>query len=191
MKKLLSVLLLVVSSLALAANEGYLVDSNNNIVKSGTGMCWHTGYWTPANAVSGCDTTNTVSFTPTTSKVTLNADMIFAFDKANLTDEGKNILNRIVVNTKTLKGLEAITIVGYTDRIGTDAYNIKLSERRAQTVRNYIVSQGVSDDHISVEGRGKAKPITGNSCKGNAATKKLIACLQPDRRAVIEIIGIK
>ena len=188
MKKLLTVLLLATSSLAFAANEGYLVDSNNNIVKSGTGLCWHTGYWTPAMAVEGCDPVNKAA--PVGAKVTLNADMLFAFDKATLTAEGKGILDKIAADANGLGSLEAITIVGYTDRIGTDAYNKKLSERRANAVRDYLVSRKVASDRISVEGRGKANPVTGDKCRG-AVTQKLIACLQPDRRAVIEIIGTK
>lgn len=190
MKKLLTVLLLAVApALVLAqANQGYLVDTNNNIVKSGTGLCWHTGYWTPANAVEGCDAT--LKAAPAGTKITLNADMLFAFDKATLTAEGKGILDKIAANAAALKTLEAIAVVGYTDRIGTDAYNKKLSERRANAVRDYLVSRGVGSDRISVEGRGKANSVTGDKCKG-AVTQKLIACLQPDRRAVIEILGTK
>lgn len=169
-------------------NEGYLVDSNNNIVRSGTGLCWHTGYWTPANAVEGCDPT--FKSAPAGSKVTLNADMLFAFDKADLTDTGRKILDNLASSLLSFKTVEIVAITGYTDRIGTSAYNLKLSERRATSVQNYLISKNVSKDIITTQGKGKSNPVTGDSCKGEVS-KKLIACLQPDRRAVIEILGTK
>jgi OOP family OmpA-OmpF porin len=187
MKKLLTVLLLAASSLVLAGtNEGYLVDVNNNIVKSGTGLCWHTGYWTPANAVEGCDPVAKAA--PVSSKITLNADMLFAFDRAELTAEGRQTLDRIAVNSKTIN-LEVVSVIGYTDRIGSDQYNTKLSQRRADTVRQYLQSRGIATDKIVTEGRGKANSVTGTACAGTKVTQKLIQCLQPDRRAVLEIIG--
>jgi len=169
-------------------NEGYLVDQNSNIVRSGTGLCWHTGYWTPAMAVEGCDPVG--RSVPSASKVTLNADMLFAFNKYNLTDYGKKVLDGIVVDLGNFKTVEIVAIIGYTDRIGPDSYNLKLSERRAKTVQDYLISKNVPKDSIFTVGRGKENPVTGDSCKG-AVTNKLIACLQPDRRAVIEIIGTK
>ena len=187
MKKLLSVLLLAVSSLAFAANEGYLVDSNNNIVKSGTGLCWHTGYWTPANAVEGCDPVTKAA--PVSAKVSIQAETLFDFDRATLKPEGKAVLNQVVAQAKAVN-LELIVVVGYTDRIGTDSYNKRLSQRRAQSVQDYLVSQGIATPNIYAEGRGKANSVTGDSCRGQVS-KKLIACLAPDRRAVIEIIGTK
>lgn len=185
MKKLLSVLLLAASSLALAANEGYLVDTNNNIVKSGTGLCWHTGYWTPANAVEGCDPVGKA--VPTAAKITMQAETLFDFDKATLKPEGKLALDKLV---QSMKGYntELVVAVGYTDRIGSDKYNKALSVRRAQAVQDYLVKLGVPHDKTWAEGKGKANPVTGDTCKG-AVTNKLIACLAPDRRVVIEVIG--
>ena len=187
MKKLLSVLLLAVSSLALAANEGYLVDTNNNIVKSGTGLCWHTGYWTPANAVEGCDPVGKA--VPTAAKISIQAETLFDFDKATLKPEGKVALDQVAAQARAVN-LELVVVVGYTDRIGSDSYNKKLSQRRAQAVQDYLVSKGIATPNIYAEGRGKANPVTGDTCKGQVS-KKLIACLAPDRRAVIEIIGTK
>ena len=186
MKKIISILLLAVSSLALAANEGYLTDSNGQIVRSGAGLCWHTGYWTPANSVEGCDPVGKAL--PVSSKVTLSADTLFDFNKSTLKPEGKAVLNSIIDSIYGMN-VDIIAITGHTDRIGGDKYNLDLSQKRADAVKNYLVRAGVSKDRIATEGKGKANPVTGNTCKGNIVTNKLIACLAPDRRAVIEIIG--
>lgn len=188
MKKIISILLLAVSSLAFAANEGYLTDSNGQIVRSGTGLCWHTGYWTPANAVEGCDN---FKKGPVGNKITLAADVLFDFNKATLKPEGKKILDSVVNSLMEFNTVELLAVVGYTDRIGSDKYNQTLSQKRADAVKAYFISQKIDGNSIVSLGRGKTKPVTGDTCKGNVATPKLIACLAPDRRAVIEIIGTK
>lgn len=175
------------AALAQTGPQGYLTDTNGQIVRSGTGLCWHTGYWTPANAVEGCDPV--VKAAPVGTKVTLQADTLFDFDKSTLKPEGKAALDNVIKSAKGMK-VEIFAIVGYTDRIGTKEYNLALSDRRAAAVKAYFVSQGISEDVIITQGRGKANPITGNTCKGQVG-KKLISCLQPDRRAVVEIIGTR
>lgn len=189
MKRYLITLLLAVTTAAFAQTgpQGYLTDSNGQVVRSGTGLCWHTGYWTPANAVEGCDPVAKAA--PVSAKVSLSAETLFDFDKATLKPEGKAALNQIVAQAKTLK-LEMVVAVGYTDRIGNDAYNVKLSQRRAQAVQDYIVQQGIPTPNVYAEGKGKANPVTGDTCQG-AVTNKLIACLAPDRRVIIEVIGTK
>ena len=84
-----------------------------------------------------------------------------------------------------------ILVVGHTDRIGSAAYNKKLSERRAAAVKTYLVSKGIEANRVYTEGKGVKQPVTGDKCKSNKASKALIECLQPDRRADIEIIGTK
>ena len=190
MKKYLLTLLLAMTTAAFAQTgpQGYLTDSNGQVVRSGTGLCWHTGYWTPANAtVEGCD--NYAKAAPVGAKVTLSADTLFAFDKADLKPEGKAALDAVVRSAKGMN-VEVFAVIGYTDRIGSDKYNLALSDRRAQAVKAYFVSQGIPADAIITQGRGKANPVTGDTCKGQVS-KKLISCLQPDRRAVVEIIGSK
>ena len=189
MKKILSILLLAVSSLAFAANEGYLTDSNGQIVRSGTGLCWHDGYWTPANAVEGCDPV--AKKAPASSKITLSADVLFDFNKDTLKPEGKKALDSVINNLMSFSTVEVLAVTGYTDRIGSDKYNQTLSDKRAAAVKAYLVSQKIDGNSIVTQGRGKANPVTGDTCKGNTVTNKLIACLAPDRRAVIEIIGTK
>ena len=81
-------------------------------------------------------------------------------------------------------------VTGHADRLGSDKYNQKLSERRAAAVKTYLASQGVAADRVKTEGKGEAMPNpdadTANKCKGNKKTKKLIECLQPDRRVTVE-----
>ena len=171
----------------------YLVDKDFNVAKSGTGLCWQNGYWTPANAIAECD--GTAKGAPAGAKITLAADTLFAFNKADLKPEGKAALDNVVNQAKALK-VEVIVAVGYTDRIGSDSYNLALSQRRAAAVKTYLVSKGIPADKIYTEGKGKANPVTGKTCDKiggpqNGSNKKLVDCLQPDRRAVLEIIGTK
>jgi OOP family OmpA-OmpF porin len=190
MKRYLLTLLLAVTTAAFAQQgpQGYLTDTNGQVVRSGTGLCWHTGYWTPANAtVEGCD--GYVKAAPAGAKVTLQADTLFDFNKATLKPEGKTALNNVIKSAQGTK-VEIFAVVGYTDRIGSDKYNLALSERRAAAVKAYFVSQGIPADAVITQGRGKANPVTGDTCKGQVGSK-LISCLQPDRRAVVEIIGTK
>ena len=171
----------------------YLVDKDFNVAKSGTGLCWQNGYWTPANAIAECD--GTAKGAPAGAKITLAADTLFAFNKADLKPEGKEALDNVVNQAKALK-VEVIVAVGYTDRIGSDSYNLALSQRRAAAVKTYLVSKGIPADKVYTEGKGKANPVTGTTCNKiggpqNGSNKKLVDCLQPDRRAVLEIIGTK
>ena len=189
MKKIISILLLAMTSAVFAqsAPQGYLTDSNGQIVRSGTGLCWHTGYWTPANAVEGCDPVGKAL--PVAAKVSLSADTLFDFDKSTLKPEGKAVLNSIIDSISGFN-IDIIAVTGYTDRIGSDNYNLVLSQKRADAVKNYLLQAGISKDKIVTQGKGKANPVTGNTCKGSVSNK-LIACLAPDRRAIIEIVGTK
>jgi OOP family OmpA-OmpF porin len=122
-------------------------------------------------------------------KVTLAADALFDFDKAVLRPEGKAKLDDVAAKVKGIK-LEAIIIVGHTDRIGSDKYNQNLSERRAAAVKDYLAGKGVEPGRLYAEGKGEKQPVTGDKCGTSVKkSKKLIDCLQPDRRVEIEIIG--
>ena len=168
--------------------SGYLQTQRDVIVRSGTGLCWHTGYWTPADAVPGCDGPLTqpaaaapvaVAPVPTAEKVTYAADAFFDFDKSIVKPEGKAKLDELV---NALSGLdtEVIVAVGHTDWIGTDAYNQKLSERRANAVKAYLVSKGVPAEKIFTEGKGKRQPIANN--KTNQGRAK-------NRRVEVEVVA--
>lgn len=195
-------------------NQGYLVDTSGVIVRSGTGLCWHTSDWTPARAVESCDPTikplaaapaavEPTAVTPASAppptpaaakplpqKLSFSADALFAFDKSVLKPEGKTMLDSLV---RQLEGAtyDVITVTGHADRFGSNAYNQKLSERRANAVKEYLVSKDIPASRINAEGKGETQPVTkSGDCKG-AKSAKVIACLQPDRRVDVEMQGTK
>ncbi|WP_032092770.1 MULTISPECIES: porin OmpA [Pasteurellaceae] len=120
----------------------------------------------------------------------LNSDVTFGFNKANLKPEAQGVLDGIYGEIAQLNAPQ-VAVAGYTDRIGSEAYNLKLSQRRADTVANYLVSKGVAQSSISATGYGKANPVTGNKCDSVKARKALIACLADDRRVEIAVKGNK
>ena len=123
-------------------------------------------------------------------KVRLNADFLFDFNQATLKPEGRTALNDVAAQAKDL-ALEVVIVTGHTDRIGGDVYNQRLSERRAATVKGYMVDQGIDASRIYTEGKGRTQPVTGTQCNNVTARQALINCLQPDRRVDIEIIGTR
>lgn len=118
----------------------------------------------------------------------LNSDVTFAFGKANLRPEAQNVLDGIYGEIAQLKSVQ-VDVAGYTDRIGSEAANLKLSQRRADTVANYLVSKGVAQEVISSTGYGEANPVTGAKCDAVKGRKALIACLADDRRVEISVKG--
>ena len=120
----------------------------------------------------------------------LNSDVTFAFGKANLKPQAQAALDGIYGEIAQVHSAK-VAVAGYTDRIGSDAGNLKLSQRRAETVANYFVAKGVSADAISATGYGKANPVTGATCDQVKGRKALIACLAPDRRVEIAVNGTK
>jgi OOP family OmpA-OmpF porin len=123
---------------------------------------------------------------PKFEKYTLSATELFAFDSSAVSVPQPK-LQEIANAIKGPGAPEKIVITGYTDRIGSDQYNQKLSERRAQAVKDYIVSQGVAADRLVAEGKGKADPVVQCDDKNKA---KLIECLAPNRRVEIDEVKI-
>lgn len=111
----------------------------------------------------------------------------FDFGKATVKPTDKQAIDRFAASLRSAE-LDAITVTGHTDRIGSHAYNMKLSTRRAQAVKSYLVeSAGIPANKIEAKGVGKAHPVTQpDECKGQKATRKLITCLGPDRRVEVE-----
>ncbi len=202
-----------VAASAVAQERVYVIDQRDAVAKSGFDLCWRTGYWTPAAAAAdkaGCECDKDLlpkeacepkaaakpavpaaaAPKPTGEKVTVAADALFDFNKAVLRPEGKAKLDELVAKAGAIK-LEVILAVGHTDRIGSNAYNQKLSEKRAAAVKEYLVAKGIEANRVYTEGKGETQPVTGDKCKGNAKTKALIECLQADRRVDIEVIGTK
>ena len=183
-------------------NDGYLFDTRGVVARSGFGLCWKTTRWTPAMAIPECDPdlakkpappapAPAATPKPAAQKVTLAADALFDFDKAVLRPEGKAKLDDVSGKLKDIK-LEVIIAVGHADRLGSDQYNQKLSEKRAEAVKAYLVGKGVEPNRVYTEGKGEKQPVTGDKCgKGDKKTKQLVECLQPDRRVEIEVIGTK
>lgn len=133
----------------------------------------------------------TAAAVPDTSpeKITFSADALFDFDRAVLKPKGKQSLDNLMAKLGAVK-YDVIVAVGYTDRIGSEDYNKKLSVKRAEAVKSYLVAtHGVDPSNVFVDGKGEANPVTGTTCRGKG--KKLISCLQPDRRVEIEIAGVR
>jgi OOP family OmpA-OmpF porin len=126
------------------------------------------------------------------SKVTFSADSLFAFDKAILKPGGQQELDQFAAKLSGTN-FDVITVTGHTDRIGSHAYNQKLSERRAETVKGYLVGHaGIAPDKIAAKGVDGSDPVTKpDECLGKKVSKALIACLQPDRRVDVEVTGTR
>jgi OOP family OmpA-OmpF porin len=122
------------------------------------------------------------------SNVKLNADGLFAFGKHGLDDVlpgGRNRLDRALSGVIHSGDLVSIKVLGYTDRLGSDQYNMALSEARAATIKNYLVSQGIPPEKITTNGLGKTAPVV--ACEQETRDAQLIDCLQPNRRFEIEV----
>ena len=194
--------------------EAYVVDDRGVVARNTStlgNLCWHTTDWTPAKAIYECEPDLVpkkiaaappaakpvppapVPPPPPASKMHFSADELFDFDKAVLKHSpSRDQLDEFAARLKTLN-FNTVKVIGYTDRIGSDHYNMHLSQRRADAVKNYLITQGVPGGKIQAEGRGKADPVTEDRCKGGKgkATKALIACLAPDRRVIVEVDGTR
>jgi OOP family OmpA-OmpF porin len=197
--------------------SAYVQDARGVIARNPFGLCWRTGYWTPADAVPGCDAPICVAPeklengkcvappappvvaetqpapapaptpapapvpVPTSEKVSYSADAFFDFDKAVLKPDGKAALDEL---TSKLQGMnpEVIIAVGHTDSVGTDAYNQKLSIRRAESVKRYLQSKGIESNRIYTEGKGEKQPVASNQTGAGRAK---------NRRVEIEVVGTR
>jgi OmpA-OmpF porin, OOP family len=130
---------------------------------------------------------------PVIQKLTLSTDVLFDFGKAELKDSGKQRLDQLLTEVKDAD-VDEIIAIGHADRIASEDFNQKLSEARAEAVKNYLQQEkGARAQRVTAEGKGESQPVTGEDCKKlgaeRAANKKLVACLQPDRRVEIEVLG--
>jgi len=174
---------------AMAQNVDNWRNASGDVWKNSTGLCWRDANWTPATAAPGCD--GAVAATPAAapaaapvaaaSKVTYAADAFFDFDKSVLKPAGKAKLDDLVAKVKGIN-LEVIIAVGHTDSIGTDAYNQKLSVRRAESVKAYLISKGIEKNRIYTEGKGEKQPVASNKTKEGRAK---------NRRVEIEVVGTR
>ena len=185
-------------------NSAYVQDGRGVIVRDPFGLCWRTGYWTPADAVPGCDAplvkpepaaapapapaavatpapVVVVPPAPTSEKVTFAADAFFDFDKAVLKSEAKTKLDDMASKLQGIN-LEVVIAVGHTDSVGSDAYNQKLSVKRAEAVKAYLVSKGIEANRVYTEGKGEKQPVADNKTAAGRAQ---------NRRVEIEVVGTR
>ena len=185
-----------------ADNIGYLQDTGGGAVLSTNGDCWHTGGWRPALAtVVGCDGVLAKATAVTTpqviqpepapvvakteapppprvvetvvEKITLDTDAYFDFDKSVLKKGGEDSL-KLLANRLSGMSIKVIVATGHTDAIGSEAYNLKLSERRAAAVKNYLLSQSLPADRIYTQGKGESEPIaSNNNSKGRSENRRV------------------
>ena len=208
MKKLNKVAMLIASAALASAAGAQSVDNWRNgtgelVWKNGTNeLCWRDANWTPATAAAGCDgaivapkaapapAAAPAAAAPkaapapapaAATKVTYAADAFFDFDKAVLKTEGKAKLDDLTSKVKGIN-LEVIIAVGHTDSVGTDAYNQKLSVRRAEAVKAYLVSKGIEKNRVYTEGKGEKQPVADNKTKEGRAK---------NRRVEIEVVGTR
>jgi OOP family OmpA-OmpF porin len=175
-------------------------------------LCWRDANWTPATAVVGCDgaiaATPKAVAAPApapapaaapapapaamaapapapapvaAAKVTYAADAFFDFDKAVLKPEGKAKLDDLVAKIKGIN-LEVVIAVGHTDATGPDGYNQKLSVKRSEAVKAYLVSKGVEKNRVYTEGKGELQPVADNKTKEGRSK---------NRRVEIEVVGTR
>ena len=127
---------------------------------------------------------------PPPRRVSFSADTLFGFDRSEIRPQGKVALDQFAHELGDTQ-VDAITVEGHTDRLGSQAYNQKLSVRRAEAVKSYLVANGgVDAARISAVGMGESQPVTkAEDCRGTRPNAKLVACLQPDRRVDVEVSG--
>ena len=186
MNKTLKVLLasvVTVSASAAMASDNWENSSGLNWKNGDGALCWRDSSWTPATAAPGCDGYLTPKKAAPSgvsqSKITLQADTLYDFNKSDLKPEGKATLDKIAKDLSKIK-LEVIIAIGNTDSVGTDAYNMALGQRRAQSVKAYLVSKGVDGSRIYTESKGKSNPVASNATAEGRAK---------NRRTDIEVVG--
>jgi OOP family OmpA-OmpF porin len=227
MKHFLKVSALIASAVAVAgcgtmgqagSARGYVQSANGSVVKNATGLCWRTGYWTPALAEAECDpdlvpkkpaptpapapaparpatpapaaapaprpapaAPAAAPAGPISEKVSFSADALFDFDKAVLKPEGRAKLDKLVADIKGVN-IEVVIAVGHTDNVGGDSYNQRLSVRRAEAVKAYLVSKGIESNRVYTEGKGEKQPVADN--KTSEGRSK-------NRRVEVEVVGTR
>jgi OOP family OmpA-OmpF porin len=223
MKKTLLAAALAALGTAAYAEDGYVTQTyGGGPVTTPFGICVHSGMWTPDKAVAPCDAVPRASVAtppapvaeaqpepapppeplaqpqesprgPVLERVTLSTDVLFEFNRSELKPEGRQKLDELAGRIQDAN-LESIVATGYADRIGREAYNQKLSERRAEAVKDYLDGKVATQD-IEATGKGASEPVTGAACDrmgpARKSNRKLVDCLQPDRRVDIEVYGTR
>ena len=210
MNKLNKVAMLFASAALVTAAGAQTIDNWKNgngelVWRNGTNeLCWRDANWTPATAAPGCDGAIVPVAAPApvvvppapppvaapavvpvappaATKVTYAADAFFDFDKSVIKPAGKEKLDDLIGKIKDIN-LEVIIAVGHTDSVGSDSYNQKLSVRRSEAVKAYLVSKGIEKNRVYTEGKGEKQPVADNKT-GEGRAK--------NRRVEIEVVGTR
>lgn len=206
MNKLNKVAMLIATAALATAASAQTIDNwrtaSGEAVTNSTGLCWRDSNWTPATAAVGCDGAIVAPKvvvapvvqeapavvpvpvpvpTPAATKVTYAADAFFDFDKAVLKPAGKAKLDDLIAKVKDIN-LEVIIAVGHTDSVGSDAYNQKLSIKRSEAVKAYLVSKGIEKNRVYTEGKGEKQPVADNKTRDGRSK---------NRRVEIEVVGTR
>ncbi|MDD3609634.1 MAG: OmpA family protein [Halothiobacillaceae bacterium] len=165
----------------------YVYDNSKKVVRDGFKRCVLNGHnpLTPENASEECNPelikkadaakpAPAPAPVPVKKTVTLSADTYFDFDKSTLKPAGKKALDELIAELKGMKSVDKILVVGHTDSIGTEAYNQKLSERRAATVKKYLTEGGIDGSKIEAMGKGESDPIADNKTKEGRAKNRRV-----------------
>jgi OmpA-OmpF porin, OOP family len=167
---------------AQAQNVDNWVNPNGLTWMNGTNQhCWRDANWTPATAVGTCDGALQPAAAPAAEKVTFAADAFFDSGKSVLKPAGKAKLDDLVSKISGIN-LEVIIAVGHTDSDASDAYNQKLSVRRSEAVKAYLLTKGVEKNRVYTEGKGEKQPVADNKTKDGKAK---------NRRVEIEVVGTR
>jgi len=211
MNKFNKVAMLFASAALVTAAGAQTIDNWKNgngelVWRNGTNeLCWRNANWTPATAAPGCDGAIVPVAAPApaaapvpapapiaapavvpvappaATKVTYAADAFFDFDKSVIKPAGKEKLDDLIGKIKDIN-LEVIIAVGHTDSVGSDSYNQKLSVRRSEAVKAYLVSKGIEKNRVYTEGKGEKQPVADNKTAEGRAK---------NRRVEIEVVGTR
>jgi OOP family OmpA-OmpF porin len=122
----------------------------------------------------------------------LAATVLFDYDRSVIRPGDASKLDDFAARLKG-RVFDRLVVEGYADRIGSDAYNLSLSRQRAEAVRGYLAGKGVDGGRFRAEARGEASPVSGSACENmgaaNRRNRKLIECLQPDRRVELRLVA--
>lgn len=171
-------------------NAAYAVDSSGHVVHNNFGECWRTSAWTKELAIKECDPhlfparaaapepAPMPAPAPAPQKVektrTLDTTTLFGFDKDSLSDMGKAKLDELASELKSMDSIDNIQVVGHTDSTGPAEYNMGLSQRRAQSVKSFLVGKGIASDLITVKGMGETQPVASNDTRETRAQNRRV-----------------
>lgn len=166
-------------------NEAFVGDSSGHVVTDGSGNCVRTSSWSDDKLIEGCglvvaepepaaEPAPVPAPKPISETVSLSAAALFDFDKENIKEAAKPRLDEVANRVRSLEDVEAVTIVGHTDSVGSEAYNEQLSMRRANAVKNYLLDQGVDPSLVSTSGMGESQPVADNSTDAGRAQNRRV-----------------